>query len=180
MVVTCFAWYLGQLLLHTSKCARHNVTYTVQHYIGQSVVVCDRYGSSASTTAAEQQRHVTQSITADILLECAMKTTIIHKALLANSNNKYRLIDKLTTELLPTCVLVKQDPADADQLIVSTALTLAQTDRKLVIVVATYTDLLVMFIYQSPSDMDIYMLCHTNPLRLRLYNTDWWITIICW
>ena len=85
-----------------------------------------------------------------------MKTTIIHKALLANSNNKDRLIDKLTTELLPTGVLVKQDPADADQLIVSTALTLAQTDRKLVIVVATYTDLLVMFIYQSPSDMDIY------------------------
>ena len=65
-----------------------------------------------------------------------------------------------------------------DQLIVSTALTLAQTERKPVAVVATDTDLLVMFIYQSPSDMDIYMLCHTNPMRI--YNTDWWITIICW
>ena len=34
-------------------------TYTVQQYGGQSVVVCDGYGRSASTTAAEQQRRTT-------------------------------------------------------------------------------------------------------------------------
>ena len=54
-----------------------------------------------------------------------MKTTTTQKAFLANSKNKARLIDKLTTELLHVGVLVKQDPADADHLIVSMALTLA-------------------------------------------------------
>ena len=40
------------------------VTYTVQHYGGQSVVVFD--GSTSSTKAAEQQRRATQSISADM------------------------------------------------------------------------------------------------------------------
>ncbi len=88
------------------------VNYTVQHYGVQSVVVFDGYGSSASTNAAEQQCRATQSISADILFECDMKTTITQKAFLANSNNKARLIDKLRTELKPAGVLVKQDPVD--------------------------------------------------------------------
>ena len=85
---------------------------------------------------------------------------LLAMAFIANSKNKARLIDKLTTELQGAGVLVKQDQADADHIIVSTALTLAQTERKPVIVVGTYTDLLVMFISQSSSDMDIHMLCH--------------------
>ncbi len=99
-----------------------------------------------------------------------MKTTITQKAFLANGKNKARLIDTLGTELQRVGVLVKQDPAAADLLIVSTALTLAQTERKPVIVVGTDIDLLVMSIYQSPSDMDIHMLCHRN--HLQLYNID--------
>ena len=97
-----------------------------------------------------------------------MKTTITQKAFLANSKDKARLIDKLRTELQRAGVLVKQDPADADLLIVSTALTLAQTERKPV--VDTDTNLLVMLIFQSSSDMGIHMLCHRNPLPL--YNID--------
>ena len=65
-------------------------------------------------------------------------------------------------------MLVKQDPADADHLIVSTALTLAQAERKPVFVVGTDTDLLVMLISRSSSDTDIHMLCHRN--LLQLYN----------
>ena len=127
----------------------------------------DGYDSSASAKAAEQQRPATQSISAEIIFECDMKNTTTQKAVLANSKNKARLIDKLTTELQRAGVLMKQDPADADHLIVSTALTLAQTERKQV-VVGTDTDLLVMFISQSSSDMDIHMLWHRNPLQL--YN----------
>ena len=145
-------------------------TYTVQHYGGQSNVVFDGYGRSASTKAAEQQRRATQSISADILFECDMKTTTTQKTFLANSKNEARLIDKLTTELRRAGVLVKQDPVDADHLIVSTALTLAQTERKPVFVVGTDTDLLVMLISRSSSDTDIHMLCHRN--ILQLYNTD--------
>ena len=72
---------------------------------------------------------------ADILFECDMKTTTTWIVFLANSKNKAKLIDKLTTELQRAGVLVKQDTADADHLIVSTALTLAQTERKPVVVV---------------------------------------------
>ena len=99
-----------------------------------------------------------------------MKTIITQKAFLDNSKNKARLIDKLTTELQRAGVFVKQDPADSDHLIVSTALTLAQTERKPVVVVGTDTNLLVMFISQSSSGMDIHMLCHRN--HLQLYNID--------
>ena len=66
-----------------------------------------------------------------------MKTTTTQKTFLANSKNKARLIVKLTTDLHHAGVLVKQDPANADHFIVSTALTLAQTERKPVFVVCT-------------------------------------------
>ena len=51
---------------------------------------------------------------------------------------------------------------------ISTTLTLAQRERKQVVVVGTDTDLLAMLLSQSFSDMDICMLCHRNPLQL--YN----------
>ena len=73
-------------------------------------------------------RHANQSIPADIMFECDMKTISTQKSVLAHCKNKARLIDKLRTELQRAGVLVKQDPADADHLIVSTALTLAQTE----------------------------------------------------
>ena len=85
------------------------VTYTVQHYGGQSVVVFDGYGRSASTKAAERQGRAIQSISAAILFECDMKTTTTQKSFLANSKSKARLIDKLTTELQRFSMLVKQD-----------------------------------------------------------------------
>ena len=62
----------------------------------------------------------------EILFECDMKTTTTQKAFIANSKNKARLIVKLTTELQHAGVIVKQDTADADHLIVSTALILGR------------------------------------------------------
>ena len=85
------------------------VTYIVQHYGCQSDGVFDGYCRSASTKAAEQQGRATQSIYADILFECYMKTTTTQKTFLANSKKMARLIDKLTTELQRFGVLVKQD-----------------------------------------------------------------------
>ena len=49
-------------------------------------------------------------------------------------------------------ILCVRDLADGDHLIVSMALTSAQTERKLVVVVGTDTDLLVIQISQSSSD----------------------------
>ena len=93
------------------------------------------------------------------MFECDTKAATTHKTFLANRKNKARLIDKLTRELERAGVLMKQDPADADHLIVSTVLNLAQAERKPVVVVCTDTDLLVMLISESSSDMDIYICC---------------------
>ena len=70
------------------------------------------------------------------LLILCLKTITTQKAFLANSKNNARLIDKLTTDLQRAGVLVKQDHADADRIIVSTAPTLEQTERKPVVVAA--------------------------------------------
>ena len=70
------------------------VNYTVQHYGGQSVVVCGGYDRYSSTKAAEQQGRATQSISADIMFECDMKTITTQIYFLANSKNTARLIDK--------------------------------------------------------------------------------------
>ena len=59
-------------------------------------------------------------------------------------------------------VQVKQAQADADALIVSTALSLAESIKP-VVVVGTDTDLLVMLVAQATTNMDLYMLCCKNP-----------------
>ena len=94
-----------------------------------------------------------------------MKTTTTQKAFLACSKNNARLTAKLRTELQHAGLLMKQDPADADHLTVSTALTLAQTEWKPVVVAGTDIDLLVVLISQSSSDMSIHMLYHCNPMQ---------------
>ena len=79
-----------------------------------------------------------------------MKTTTTQIVFLANSKNKARLIDKLSTELQRTGVIVKQDPTDADHLIISTAMTLAQTERKPVVVAAGDAHISILFRYGHP------------------------------
>ena len=58
-----------------------------------------------------------------------------------------------------------QPPADADALIVSNALSVAETP-KTVIVVGTDTDVLVMMVHLSAPSMDLCMLCSRNPFIL--------------
>ena len=108
-----------------------------------NVVVSDGYGRSASTKAAEQQGRATQSISADIMFECDMKTTTTQKYFLANDNRA-------------AACWCARDAGSSDHLIASTTLTLAQAERKPVFVVGTDTDLLVMLKYRSSTDMDIH------------------------
>ncbi len=95
-----------------------------------------------------------------------MKVTTPQKEFLANSENKARLIEKLMEHFQIRGLNVKQSIADADYLIVSTAMCTAQTKCLPVVVVATDTDLLVMLVSQATSDMDIYMLYGRQPLLL--------------
>ena len=59
-------------------------------------------------------------------------------------------------------ILCVRDLANGDHLIVSTALTSAQTERKLVGIVGTDTDFLVIIISQSSSDI-----CIREPMVTR-------------
>ena len=59
-------------------------------------------------------------------------------------------------------ILCVRDHANGDHLIVSTALTSAQTERKLVVIVGIDTDLLVILISQSSSEI-----CIREPMVTR-------------
>ena len=59
-------------------------------------------------------------------------------------------------------ILCVRDLANDDHLIVSTALTSAQTERKLVVIVCIDTDLLVILISQSSSEI-----CIREPMVTR-------------
>ena len=59
-------------------------------------------------------------------------------------------------------ILCVRDLANGDHLIVSTALTSAQTERKLVGIVGTDTDFLMIIISQSSSDI-----CIREPMVTR-------------
>ena len=59
-------------------------------------------------------------------------------------------------------ILCVRDLANGDHLIVSTALTSAQTERKLVVIVGIDTDLLVILISQSSSEI-----CVREPMVTR-------------
>ena len=59
-------------------------------------------------------------------------------------------------------ILCGRDLANGDHLIVSTALTSAQTERKLVVIVGIDTDLLVILISQSSSEI-----CIREPMVTR-------------
>ena len=59
-------------------------------------------------------------------------------------------------------ILCVRDLANGDHLIVSTALTSAQTERKLVVIVGIDTDLLVILISQSSSES-----CIREPMVTR-------------
>ena len=146
-----------------------NVSYVCDNYGQQTAVVFDGYGST-STKSAEQQHRAQQNTSADIVFELGMKTTTSKKAFLGNGKNKDRLIKKLMEKFEDKELTVKQSTADADWLIVSTAMEAAQTHNILIVVVGTDTDLLVMMVAQASPDIDLYMLCGWNPMQIYSIN----------
>ena len=94
-----------------------------------------------------------------------MPTTTTQSAFLANSNNKKRLIHTLCEMMHSPGICVKQADANADTLIVSTALSIEES-QALPVVVGTDTDLLVMLVARTTTTTDIYMLCRSSPTTL--------------
>ena len=68
--------------------------------------------------------------------------------------------------MLMTSIRVKQAGADADTLVVSTALSGAELGQKPVILVGRDTNLLVVLVARVISSAQVYMLCHRNPVTV--------------
>ena len=83
-----------------------------------------------------------------------VRTINYSESFLSNSKSNSSLIKKLTAGM-QCALLCVRDLANGDHLIDSTALTSAQTERKLVVIVGIDTDLLVILISQSSSEMCI-------------------------
>ena len=127
------------------------ISYILKHYGNSTTVVFDGYGNQPSTKANEQQRRAQKNTYRDIMFEESMPTT--QAAFISNGNNKKRLIERLTEKMLLAGIRVKQAQADADTLIVSTALSTAESEKLPVIVVGTEMT-------------DVYMMCHRNHVAL--------------
>jgi len=102
-----------------------------------------------------------------IMFDESMQTVTTQSAFLSNDGNKTRLISMIVQKFNDQFIKTRQAAADADRLIVETALSKSGYSHP-VVVIGTDTDLLVMLISLAPPDCDMYMLCSTNPIAL--YN----------
>ena len=140
--------------------------YIIKHYHEDATVVFDEYAGPPSTKSAEQTRRAKSCTSADIVIAPNLPITTNQAAFLGNNYNKVRLIDTLSLVLTSSGITVKQAEADADTLIVSTAFQMGEGSDQPVVVVGTDTDLLVMLVAYATSSMDMFTLCHRNPITL--------------
>ncbi len=146
--------------------------YVVNHFQSSSTVIFDGYGGTSSTKSMEQNRRSAKTCSADIMFTSSMHTTTTQGEFLGNKANKSRLIDAITIKLHQAGVTVKQAVADADTLIVTTALDKAKCGSK-VVVVGTDTDLLVMLVARASSAMKLFMLKPgTSSKPAKIYDID--------
>ena len=143
-------------------------TYIIKHYHESATVVFDGYAGPPPTKSTEQNRRSKTRTSADMVIAPNLPTTTTQTAFLGNTCNKARLIDTLSLVLTSSGITVKQAESDADTLIVSTAFQMAEGSERYqpVVVVGTDTDLLVMLVVRATSYMDMFVLCHRNPITL--------------
>ena len=134
------------------------VSYIRKHFGLETIVVFDGYDSKNSTKVAEQQRRASKAVYRDILFD--EDITII--SFLANGSNKSRLIEMIHKEFAHEGMSSNQAKADADSLSATTALTLSKLQPMQVVVIGTDTDLLVIFLSETTSQMNLHM-CRKNP-----------------
>lgn len=119
------------------------VSYVLTNYGQDCTVVFDGYPSEPTTKGEEQRRRERRKSSIHIQFENSMKTTTTSQDFLGNTHNKVALITALTAHLIKVNINVAQAEADADLLIVSTALQKARNGL-CAIVVGQDTDLLIL------------------------------------
>lgn len=131
--------------LFSSICDKY-IQYLNSKY-PKAVVVFDGYPEDAQsgTKTAERLRRSRTHSSADMLFDETMTPPTTKDSFLANPKNKSRLIALLATKFTSAGLEYKQAEEDADTLIVSTALNLAESNEA-VVVVGEDIDLLVILV----------------------------------
>lgn len=137
-------------------CANY-VSYVINNYGTDCTVCFDGYTNvSMSTKVAEQNRRGDPNASADVIFDETTSVTNSRQSILANRNNKARIISKVMEGLRAECVRCCQSVADADYLIANTTIVQADNMQRPVVLVGNDTDLLVMLINGSRTD-NVYM-----------------------
>ncbi len=134
---------------------RTYVAYVRKHFPSNCHVVFDGYSDAPSTKSAEQNRRATKFQSTEIQFTDEMPITIRQDRFLSNGKNKARFICALTEHLEQAGILVKQATADADTLIVSTAMSMSSDNT--VVVVGTDVDLLILMIQLAGPTDNLYL-----------------------
>jgi hypothetical protein len=100
-----------------------------RHYPNRLVIVVfDGYGAQLSTKVVEQSRRASKVSSAAIAVSPQINTSTTQAEFLGNGANKTSLIKLVSTELRAVGILTRQAEANADNLIVSTALEYSNVD----------------------------------------------------
>ena len=126
------------------------VSYVQRHYGTTSYVIFDGYGDVCSTKTVEHNRRAKRVESAEILFTDDMPITIRQDRFLTNGRNNTRLIEGLKVQLEQAGIRVTNAEADADTMIVRTAIELSHD--KDVVVVGTDSDLLILLTQLSQPD----------------------------
>ena len=129
------------------------VNFVIANYGTQCSVCFDGYSNPSSPTkVSEQNRQSDKNISPAVVFDDSTPVINSQRYVLANLSNKARLIstiiDSLTLKGVPSC----QSQGDADYLISSIALAHAENMTCPVVLVAKYTDLLVMLLHDSKTE----------------------------
>jgi hypothetical protein len=150
------------------------VKYVVRHYGLNVTVVFDGYADILNTKAEEHRRRNKKATSPDIIVQGDMTVTHTQSQFLGNSKNKTQLIDLLEINLREAGVNVLRAAADADTLIVTTAVAIGNERRNgNVVVIGDDTDLLVLIIALASPQRDILLLKPgTSKMETNVYSSS--------
>lgn len=137
------------------------VGYVIKNF-GKAVVVFDGYPDTPTTKDSTHLRRSSAPRSADIQVRVNLENNYKRENFLSNPSNKQQLIKLLGVRLNSAGCRVHYAHADADLLIVKTAVNLSLT--KPVILIGSDTDLLVLSIYHANERCNLYY----QPLTQKL------------
>ena len=146
------------------------IQYIHNHLSKLAIIVFDGYNSNRSTKEAEQRRRASKNNSPDILFDANMKPTVSQENFLKNPRNKSRLITMLRNYCQEAGIETLQAVADADYLIISTAIQKEESTDHGVVVVGNDSDLVAIVTATAKANTRICIMTETDPATIYLIN----------